>query len=37
MDQPVARRIGEIFAERLQGSSNDKLGRAENRGAFSRR
>jgi hypothetical protein len=29
MDQPVARRIGEILAERFERSSNDKLCRAE--------
>ena len=36
MDQPVAWRIGEILAERLQGSADDELCRAENRSAFVR-
>ena len=34
MDQPVARRIGEILAERFERSSDDEFGRTENHGAF---
>ena len=36
VNEPVARRIGEISAERFQGSSNNELSRAENRSVFPR-
>jgi hypothetical protein len=36
VDQPVARRIGEIFAERFERSSDNEFSRPEKRGAFSR-
>ena len=36
MDQPIARRIGEIFAESFQRSPDDEFCRAENRDALAR-
>ena len=35
VNQPVARRIGKIFAERFERSLHNELSRSEKRGAFS--
>jgi hypothetical protein len=36
VDQPVAWRVGEIFAERFEGSSDNKFRRPEKVGALAR-